>query len=1149
MVSYGLPGDNKYEEYKQIDLDAEGRAYNATLWQKGYDETAGNANGLNYKMIASLAGNTPKIRVGDTVVLNPVENPDVDIDITDPDQPELTFSLPRAVKFWYGDRLGKRNDITYIDTSEEYKNCGIGDYYINKETGFIYLITQKNGNTCTFVFQACFQAPTPEVDTVVISPYKNDGTINEPSVEKRYTNDEKTQWELIFNLPKAPLARGEAEVIGSLEEAKVETGIFDENTILFDFKIPRGSRIIPGERLEELDMTGVRPGDYFLNALTGQLYLLNADNQWVLQPGTLKGPPGDALHIVKSFELKETADFENNLANGKQHILDYYVENEPDHEFKSDQLYEITWVKTVELEGGNTQELYSYYWYYVADDDNWGRVELAGGGGLNSIDNEFNPETAGPATDRVYSVHYINELIKDEPILDPVGGDGTKLRRTTLSTNLLIELLSWGGYEDALGDLDPVIDPDAISSLEIVSGPSKTVYEYGDNFDPNGMVIKAVKEDNSIIDVDITEYTFIPMILNKIGTQTITASYKDATITFDVTVNDKVVAIPTWKEDLYFTNNFQSVDDIDMWNNYNKSYMTISGESSGKNVGSYEAVFTLKDGYVWSDGSKETKTVQWSIQKAVINSVPQQDGVLTYDGSIQTPNWLNYNENQLTISGDTSGTEVGKYNAIFTVKDGYRWSDTDDLSKTVQWEIIEKRITVTLSSSPTYYGKVSGGGSYKLGETVTVTATPIANLSYFAEWTDSKGNKLSDNAIYSFIANENIELIGKFLEFGALNADPSPSDLDIGSVEINGYNTTYLQTKPGETFSLKATPKDNNTFIKWGEDFDTLSTNKNIDITFTKNGEGRYIYGIFKENVQPGEFGGIGTYQNRFARSIIFANNIFIGVFTEYRGISSPRLLYSLDGFDWNDTGIEGRYITYDGNKFIATTQYFNTIYKSVDGIIWEEIDLTGLFEESDWGFEKIISDGESNYIGVTLKHIYHSINGEQWTKVFTFNEDDIYYEKYLVFGQDKFIVLTNTKLLYSSNGIDWENLQKPEVLKYMIQPIYDGINFITLDYSSNAIVKSPNGIDWESVEAPDITGPTSIKYVNNQYIITCGNSTTLNDSYVLFSSDLNSFTKIISTRVGVLNDCAYGKNKYIFGIDKSSSELEKWVPAVYYVP
>lgn len=1139
MVSYGLPGDNKYEEYKQTDLDAEGRAYNATLWQKGYDETAGNANGLNYKMIASLAGNTPKIRVGDTVVLNPIENPDVDIDITDPDQPELTFSLPRAVKFWYGNRLGKRNDITYIDTSEEYKDCGIGDYYINKETGFIYLITQKNGNTCTFVFQACFQAPTPEVDTVVISPYKNDGTINEPSVEKRYTNDEKTQWELIFNLPKAPLARGEAEVVGPLEEAKVETGIFDENTILFDFKIPRGSRIIPGERLEELDMTSVRPGDYFLNALTGQLYLLNTDNQWVLQPGTLKGPPGDALHIVKSFELEETADFENNLANGKQHILDYYAENEPNHEFKSDQLYEITWVETVELENGNTQELYSYYWYYVADDGNWGRVELAGGGGLNSIDNEFNPETAGPVTDRVYSVHYINELIKDEPILDPVGGDGTKLRRTTLSTNLLIKLLSWGEYEDALGDLDPVIDPEAISKLEIVSGPSKTTYEFGDNFDPNGMVIRAVKEDNSIIDVDITEYTFIPMVLNKIGTQTITASYKDATITFDVTVNDKVVAIPTWKEDLYFTNNFQSVDDVDMWNNYNKSYMTISGESSGKNVGNYEAIFTLKDGYVWSDGSKETKTVQWGIQKAIINSVPQQDGILTYDGSIQTPNWLNYNENQLTISGDTSGTEIGKYNAVFTVKEGYRWSDTDDLVKTVQWEIIEKQVTITLSINEADYGQVSGEGRYKLGETVTVTATPIENLTYFVEWVDSKGNKLSNNAIYSFTANEDIELIGKFLIFGGLSVQSCP--YDIGKVEIEGQEQDifYVKTKVGETFSLKATPNDNNTFIKWGEDFNTLSTNKNVNINIV-NDDNRLISGIFKENVSAGEFGSIGIYENLHAKSIVFDNNVFVGVFTEGSSTTKSKILYSLDGFDWEDTGIEGSFITYDGNNFIVTGWVFNKIYKSIDGIIWDEINLTNLFEEDELSyFEKIISDGESNYIGISQKYIYHSTNLGQWTKISAFSEEDIHSEVYLIFGQNKFIILTTTKLLYSLNGIDWVVLQKPEALKYcQAQPIYDGNKFVVVTNPYNIAI-SLNGIDWESMEKSDLLNPTFIKYINNQYIIGCRGT---NESFILFSTDLNNFTRVSSTK-GVLNDCVYGKDKFIFTSNTDEESI------IYYLP
>ena len=89
VISYGLPGEEKYEEYKAIDLDADGVAYNSTLWEKCYNEGQSEAaNGLSYKLITSLGGNTPKLSVNQTVkVLDANQKPTVEIDTTNPDEP------------------------------------------------------------------------------------------------------------------------------------------------------------------------------------------------------------------------------------------------------------------------------------------------------------------------------------------------------------------------------------------------------------------------------------------------------------------------------------------------------------------------------------------------------------------------------------------------------------------------------------------------------------------------------------------------------------------------------------------------------------------------------------------------------------------------------------------------------------------------------------------------------------------------------------------------------------------------------------------------------------------------------------------------------------------------------------------------------
>ena len=53
-----------------------------------------------------------------------------------------------------------------------------------------------------------------------------------------------------------------------------------------------------------------------------------------------------------------------------------------------------------------------------------------------------------------------------------------------------------------------------------------------------------------------------------------------------------------------------------MWDNYNPNAVTVTGESSGTNAGTYTAIFTPNPNFQWSDGSISQKYVTWEIQKA-----------------------------------------------------------------------------------------------------------------------------------------------------------------------------------------------------------------------------------------------------------------------------------------------------------------------------------------------------------------------------------------------------------------------------------------------------------------------------------------------------------------------------------------------------
>lgn len=85
--------------------------------------------------------------------------------------------------------------------------------------------------------------------------------------------------------------------------------------------------------------------------------------------------------------------------------------------------------------------------------------------------------------------------------------------------------------------------------------------------------------------------------------------------------------------------------------------------------------------------------------KITISDIPAQSGTLTYDGNSKTPSFSNYNSTQLTLGGETSGTTAKSYNATFTPKDDYMWSDGTTTAKTVPWSIGKAAGSMTLSAS------------------------------------------------------------------------------------------------------------------------------------------------------------------------------------------------------------------------------------------------------------------------------------------------------------------------------------------------------------------------------------------------------------------------------------------------------------------
>ena len=368
----------------------------------------------------------------DLVIGAPNVNPAISWDESNINSPRITFTLPQAVEFFYGDLLGERTEGTYELTDASFENYNVGDYYINAATGFIYLITQKNGNTCTFQYVASIQQPLPEVTTSSISPYQESGgdyIPSNPVVTRTLINDEGTAWALDFALPQAPTFSSTFTFVGVDEQGNVETDEVSTSEVQIALTIPRGAKLFAGTEVSgvsQVVIEGAESGDVYLNTLTGYLYKLDSAGTWNQQEGTIQGPVGDALHIVASYTINETEDFIDSLANGVSHIEQNYQ-----GAINDEDIFAVTWVG---LEDGNQTS----YWYYKLADGTWGRVQLTGGiSGL--IESTYNDESDGPETNKTYSINYINTLI---------GGDIASKNKdlVTYSAAQVEELLSWGTF-------------------------------------------------------------------------------------------------------------------------------------------------------------------------------------------------------------------------------------------------------------------------------------------------------------------------------------------------------------------------------------------------------------------------------------------------------------------------------------------------------------------------------------------------------------------------------------------------------------------------------------------------------------------------------------------------------------------------------
>ena len=251
-----------------------------------------------------------------------------------------------------------------------------------------------------------------------------------------------------------------------------------------------------------------------------------------------------------------------------------------------------------------------------------------------------------------------------------------------------------------------------LESIAITTQPSKTVYEYGDSFASDGMVVRATYSDGAT--ANVTGYTTSPSTLSKVGKQTVTVSYTERgvtkTTTLSVTVERKSIAtVPSQSGTLTYTGSAQSPS----WSNYDTKKMTIGGTTSGTNAGSYNATFTPTANYRWSDGTTAAKSVSWTIGKAA-GSLSISPTSMTLDAT--------------TTSGTITATRAGDGNITASS------SDTDIATVSVSGNTVT--VTGVASGSATITVNVGEGTNYTApaSQKCAVTVKFISNTLNDNDW-------------------------------------------------------------------------------------------------------------------------------------------------------------------------------------------------------------------------------------------------------------------------------------------------------------------------------------------------------------------------------------------------------------------------------
>ena len=189
------------------------------------------------------------------------------------------------------------------------------------------------------------------------------------------------------------------------------------------------------------------------------------------------------------------------------------------------------------------------------------------------------------------------------------------------------------------------------------------------------------------------------------------AAKKSDSVDVPALVTDKtVVNKPVVKETAFTYNGNEQGVSV-----YENTGYTLEGTASALYPGAYSVTATLKDGYVWADGTTDPLTYDWSIAGPAAPSdtiIPIPTGTdAVFDN--QEHNAVAAGEGYLVVN--THAVDVGTYETTLHLIDGCTWSDGTTEDKKIAFAITPRTVDVEQSVvTPTEVNLVYTGADIDL---------------------------------------------------------------------------------------------------------------------------------------------------------------------------------------------------------------------------------------------------------------------------------------------------------------------------------------------------------------------------------------------------------------------------------------------------